>query len=295
MISVAAIVTGTACSGRGDAAEVNGSAITFGDLDRMLDSFADAQRVSVDPATRTLPASQARNLLGVLVEERAIEGFLADNGEAISQADRDGVMSSVPPGDPSRDLPDEVLPYFIEAQAAVAARARVAAPAAAELRSRYEAGPGSVGILCARQMVFTSAAAARAAVDRLAAGESFESVAAHASPLPSQATSSVGQVPLDDGGVCFNLRALARIVRPGDLDAALDATPGEVVGPVLTSADAQVYVVEPWDAVASMVTDIYDQGGGELMWNAYLASADVEVASRYGQWDPLSGTIIELR
>jgi hypothetical protein len=53
-----------------------------------------------------------------------------------------------------------------------------------------------------------------------------------------------------------------------------------------------VIFVRPFEAVRESVTANLATSAGEYLLLGALADADISVASRYGRWDPLAGSVV---
>lgn len=287
-ITVAAAFGLTACgAGGGRAAEVLGSSISTDRLDTLLTTLAEHDFASIDEQTSTVAASEGRTFLTLLIRDRLDEEFLAEQGEEITAADRDEAAANL--ADQVNELPDDVKALAVDATAASLARGRVASPPVVAIRALYEAGPGSVGMVCARRAGFTTEAAAESFVDELDGGAldaaSYGDLAAAQDPMADLS---------DAAGACYPLSAYGQAVDAGELDDALDASPGEIVGPVAAGGTWQVLQMLPWADAEEQVTTQYEAAAGEALYAAYVTRADVSVGSRYGRWDRFSGTVVGL-
>ncbi|MEY3615157.1 MAG: hypothetical protein RLZZ518_157, partial [Actinomycetota bacterium] len=50
--------------------------------------------------------------------------------------------------------------------------------------------------------------------------------------------------------------------------------------------------IRPFTAVAESVSNNFAQSAGEFLLLGALADAEISVASRYGRWDPLAGSVV---
>ncbi|MGA1138664.1 MAG: hypothetical protein ACO3VN_00840 [Ilumatobacteraceae bacterium] len=62
--------------------------------------------------------------------------------------------------------------------------------------------------------------------------------------------------------------------------------------PVKSSFGWHVIYIRPFTAVSESVSANLAEAAGEFLLLGLLADADVSVASRYGRWDPLAGSVV---
>ena len=204
--------------------------------------------------------------------------FLADEGDSITDADRQSASSrSRPDGSRGRCW----SPSFVERSAgqcpAGSPRAR------ASRRKRYEASPANLGLLCVRHILVETEEDAQAVLDELADGADFEQVAAERSTDTGSAQSG-GALEAQPGQPCIPLE---------QAESALDATffeaaagvPGEPVGLVQTPFGWHVILARPYDEVALVV----DSAVGQQLFDEHMATITIEVDPRYGRWDSDEG------
>jgi parvulin-like peptidyl-prolyl isomerase len=62
--------------------------------------------------------------------------------------------------------------------------------------------------------------------------------------------------------------------------------------PVKSSFGWHVIFIRPFTAVSESVSANFAEAPGEYLLLGALADADISVASQYGRWDPLAGTVV---
>lgn len=273
------------------AAVVGDREVTRDQLESVLGGLVDNAEVTgfaVDESTGT--TANGRQVLTVMVQREVIEQFLAENGESITEADREQAVASIPPEDPFFELPDEVTGLIIDSQAASAAVGRVRAPDAGELERRYNDAPERLGVLCVRHILSDSEADADAVREELAAGADFAELAAERSTDPTAATNG-GAIQGQTGGACMSAAEAAERLDAAFLAGAFAATPGVPTPPVETSFGWHVIDVVPFEEASESLTALYADGPGALLLNGFFRSVDVDVDPRYGVWSPADQAI----
>jgi parvulin-like peptidyl-prolyl isomerase len=298
LIVAVGIATLTACGtfeANDSAADVDGTEISRDQYEEVLQALAansENTQIVADPATGAVPADRGRGVLGLLVTNTANRDFLAAHGESITDADRDAFVATVE-GDPLLELPEEVLNELIDGQVGSTARARVAAPDAAELERLYTESPAAAGVMCIRRIVVGSEEAAEDVIDELEAGSDFAALASERST--DQVTAADGGIVTSpEGAPCLPLSQATSVVDPAVATAALDVRAGVPTGPIETAAGWEVIVARPFAEVADALTTLYEERAGDLMFLGFLATSDIEVDPRYGRWDPTGFTVTAL-
>ncbi|MET0146777.1 MAG: peptidylprolyl isomerase [Ilumatobacteraceae bacterium] len=275
-----------------DAAVVQGTAITrqeYQDFLTLLASEPELSRLVVDDETDTVAGGDGRQWLTYLVSTTLSATYLAEAGITVTDADRQTVLDSIPEDEALRDVP-ELLDTVVEAQAALAARERVAAPSTSEIEQRYNESPASLGVICARHIVVATAAEADDVLVELDQGADFAGLAAERSTDPAAAEN--GGVLTDGGGDCIARSALGQV--PELVVAADEAGVGVPTRPVESSAGWHILLQRPYDEVGEALDTLFEQQAGALLFDAYAAQADVQIDPRYGRWDSPTRAVVAL-
>lgn len=298
-VAAAALVL-SACSsveGTDTAASVGDGEISveqFESLVQALTENEDATGVSADPVTGTVAGDQARNLLGLLIEDEANTQFLAAHGESITEDDRQQLLDTVPEDEPLLDLPADVVQLAVDTQVAPTARGRVAVPEGDELRQRYEEDPSSLAVLCVRHVLVDTEAEAQAVANEIAAGTPIEDLARDLSTDDATAGNG-GAIESTDGSACLDVPTARQTLDAAFVDAALTSRPGEPVGPVETPFGWHVIEARPYDEIADSLNALYAQDSApELLFAAFVAGTDIRVDPRYGRWDTATNSVVAL-
>jgi PPIC-type PPIASE domain len=273
------------------AASVDGTEISRDDFEDTLTVLAansESTGIEEDTATGSVPGDTGRSVLNVLVTATASEQYLAAAGEAVSDAERDAVDSSLAADSPLRGLPDDVFELVVNLQAAGAARGRVAAAADAE--AGYEASPADLGVMCVRHIVVEDEEAATEVLAELDDGADFAELAAERSIEQSAAQTGGALANPQTGEPCLTIAEAEASFDPAFVAGARDAIPGQPTEPVESSFGWHVILARPFDEVEESVVAIH----GSQLFADYLAEANIHVDPRYGRWDAESGQVVGL-
>ncbi len=293
-LGVLATLVASGCSSvERDAASVGGTVVTVEQFETLLSEFAarpEITNLQEDPATGSVPSADARNWLTLLVRNAASTEFLAENDEAVTDEDRQTVRDTIEADSDLLQFPDEIVSQFVDLQAASTAQERIPAPDAAELERRYDRSPASLGVVCVRHVLLETEAEAQDVMDELAAGAAIEDLATERSTDPSAADNG-GAIELATGA-CIPSADAAQQLDPTFVAAAMTSSPGEPVGPVQTSFGWHVIEARPYDEVSDSLTTLYDESAGSLLFDGFMATADIHVDPRYGRWDGTSASVV---
>ncbi|MCU1498954.1 MAG: PpiC-type peptidyl-prolyl cis-trans isomerase [Acidimicrobiales bacterium] len=317
--------------GRHPVATVDGHDITFDDVQDLMraqERFYEAERKKqVEAAAKgqadtsqvdgllaelrgtgvgTWGTAGAASALSQLITYEAMVDELAQRGVKVTEADtkkvRDAIVEQVGGEAELKKLDEEFVDFTIKTQAASAAfQAQVAkaekgdtssaAERDARVRELYEQTKAETPV-CVNLIAAADQAAADAALNRVEAGEDFGAVAAEVSQDPGSAAKKgfLGCATSDTVAQSF----------PADYS---DVQAGDVFGPI-TTADGSVVVIQiasltgpELDQVREQIEAQVDaagadpQGAATAALDELLVAADVYVDSRYGTWDPKTGTV----
>jgi PPIC-type PPIASE domain len=271
-----------------DAADVGGTAISRDQFEETLTVLAansEDTGIEEDVATGSVPGETGRSVLAGLVRAAASRQYLAAAGEAVTDADREAVESSLPAW--QRELPDDVYDLVLDYQAAGGARGRIAAR---DAEARYQESPAELGVLCVRHIVVDSEDEAQDVLAELDTGADFAELAAERSTEPAAASTGGALADPQTGSPCLSTAAALQSLDPAFVAGASAAVPGQPTEPVQSSFGWHVILARPYSEVEESVVSIY----GARLFAEYLATADVTVDPRYGRWDEESGSIVAL-
>lgn len=274
------------CAGSDTVATVDGVTIAAERLEAMRTSYGDAA---------VLPGGQLRDDLSLMIFTEALTAAAEEEfGITISDDDiRERIANPPPRWQPNIEglaASSEFGPERLDIEARLTlVRDRVIGPAVLEefgsLDAYVTAAPQEVTLVCVRHLLLASEVEAQEALDRLAAGEDFEALAAEVSLAPSPDLTPPEACPLAVGplGEEFSL-------------AVAEAPLGEAIGPMQTDFGHHVVIVDERtipdneaaflaDATAFMDPDVV--GAVFTQWfNDAVRDADISVASNIGSWSP---------
>ena len=287
---VAALVTLTGCAASDAAATVNGSAVSTDDLEQTVRDF-----VAVGETTLLNGAADGdtvRGLLTSFIRARVTDEVIAASGESVTDEDLAAVRDELDAQNVA-GLPDTLRDLIVNLNAAQAVLARIPTPSGDEVAARYANNPKSLGMLCLRHLVVKEESQARSALVELGdapSDEKFAQVAGKYSFEPGAAES--GGALRGQTGECIAINEYQAGFDRDFVRGALAARTGVPTQPVKSSFGWHVIFVRPFEAVRESVTASLTSSAGEYLLLGALADADISVATRYGRWDPLAGSVV---
>ena len=271
------------------AAEVGSSAVSRDDYEEVLQAVVanpELFGVEEDVDTGTVTGDAGRSVLQAMILEVAGKEFLADEGDSISDEDRQAALESL--ASQVDAWPPPIAELFVERQAGVYAFARVAA-GTGEPQAAYEASPADLGLLCVRHILVETEEEAQDVMQELADGADFAQLAAERSTDTGSAQSG-GALEAQPGQPCIPVEQAESALDATFFQAAASAVPGEPVGPVQTQFGYHVILARPYDEVASAV----DTAVGQQLFDEHMATITIEVDPRYGRWDSAERSVVPL-
>jgi parvulin-like peptidyl-prolyl isomerase len=323
LTAAGALMLTSACSGAaggGAALTVNGEVTTNAEFQDELQAYADNETALTEFASQrgltvtegegdeTLPSDITAQLATQRVAYMLLDEELATRDIEVTEEDIDAALEelielSAPQADPTtgevpegesafegfseefqRKLAADSAAVTALTEALTADPPEAPAPTEEEIDTALEEQTAE-GLACASIIVTTTAAEADAAIARVEGGEDFDAVAAEVSP--------------DQGGP---IGCQAEGTNPPALEEVLfalgeDEIGGPVeLGPDVTGTAEPVFVVvkrtapPTRDEVTEQLVAAAEASVAESPINAFviaaLEDAEVEVASRYGEWDP---------
>ena len=278
------------CGTTEDAATINGVGIRTADLDQTVADF-----VTVGEAQLTngvADGETVRGLLTSLIRSQATSQVIATAGESITDDDRAVVLAQVEEQN-LEGFPPTLIDLIVELNAATAVLGRIKPPSADVIAEQYANNPKSLGMLCVRHLVVNDEALAKTAYAELSSAPSddeFATVAGKYSIEPNAKES--GGALAGQTGDCISINEWQAGFDPDFVAGALGARTGVPTKPVQSSFGWHVIFIRPFTAVAESVTANLTSAPGEYLLLGALADADITVASRYGRWDPLAGSVV---
>ncbi len=310
LVLAVAVVAGAGCSASGEEAPtVNGIPVPADDITEQIEAFVESGQEEAEGAGEgtadaqlgaALPSNQViLEPVAAEAEERDLE--ITEELREQARAELEAQFSGAEPGSGQAVVaasPDDVRAELVELNAARLALAEDltsddVAVTEDDLRAAYEENLDQFSQACLNVILTDDAATAEALAARVEAGEPFAEVAAAESLDPATAA--------EGGDIgCIGPGQLVG----GELDQALfSAEPGEVLEPVELQGQAVLVQVrelrqasfeEVRDQLAAQLEQGAAQAGGQAL-NQFLteavADAEVTVASRFGEWDPMLGVV----
>lgn len=278
------------CGTTQDAATINGVGVRTADLDQTIADF-----VAVGEAQLTngvADGETVRGLLTSLIRAQATTQVIAAAGESITDADRAAVLAQVEQQDLT-DFPDTLRDLIVELNAATTVLGRIKAPSAEVIAEQYANNPKSLGMLCVRHLVVTDEALAKKAYAELGSAPSDDEFAAVAGKYSTEPNAKeTGGALTGQTGDCIGINEWQAGFDPDFVAGALGARTGVPTKPVQSSFGWHVIFIRPFTAVGESLTANLTSAPGEYLLLGALADADITVATRYGRWNPLAGSVV---
>lgn len=278
------------CATTENAATVNGVAVRADALEQTIKDFAAVGETEI--VNGSADGDTVRGLLTSLIRAEATKQVIDAAGVAVTESDREDVRTQLA-GQDTTGLPQSLVDLIIELNAANAALGRVPAPDADVVASRYAKDPKSLGMLCLRHLVVNdekTAKRARAELGDAPSDGDFATVAGKYSVEPN--AKETGGALKGQTGECMAINEYQAGYDPGFVRGALDARAGVPSQPVKSAFGWHIIFVRPFTAVSESVSTSLTNAPGEYLLLGALAEAKINVASRYGKWNPLSGQVV---
>ncbi|MGD2051320.1 MAG: peptidylprolyl isomerase [Acidimicrobiia bacterium] len=297
VLAVAAVaLLAVGCSSSSESlATVNGTTITRSDLVQLRPSYEDPESVDV--------ATMRTDLTALIVLQAVRDAADSQFGIVLTDTDIDERVTNPPPRyagvlvppDPAADMGE----FALRADAVNTLLIDAVVPRLLNLDTEtvtamMETNPEQFAKVCVRHISVATEEEANDVMDRLANGEDFLDLVAEVS---TDAT-SVGGLISSDGTCPVSLANAPTEMTSAILDAPLD----EPVGPVESSGEWHILLVEQRDMPGS-VQDFIDDPLTWLDWsftttvyadwfNAAVTDADISLSPTVGTWSPAASGIV---
>ncbi len=151
----------------------------------------------------------------------------------------------------------------------------------AAVEALYQLGPVGGGIVCAAHVLVDDVETAETVLDRLEAGDDFGDLAIEYSTDTGSAA---------NGGVlpCTTTGAFQSQYIPEFVEAIIDATPGDVIGPVTSQFGVHVITLRPLDDIDPAELEPL-AADPQVRFTMLVDTADVWVNPRFGEFDRAIG------
>lgn len=286
----AAVVTAScsAIPSSDDAFRVNGTAYPNSELTELLEVLSTGDQFKI--SNGKVNADTYSTILRTLVRYESYRQWSASIGLAETAADRAQATSTAEATQGWDSYPPALQELVVNLNTADLVIGRAGVPSRDELETLYERSPASTGIVCLSHVVVRTRDEAVRVLDRLDRGEKFADVAADVSIEPSAAETggSLGSSPTNP---CQRLQD-AQLTLDGDfVTAAVRARAGVPTGPVKSSFGWHVILNRPFEEIAEPLGATLSDGTGVLLLDGWMATADVEIDSKFGTWNPARAAI----
>lgn len=288
---VCAAVVAASCSAipsSTDAFRVNGTGYSNSDFAELVEVLSTGDQFKI--SNGKVNADTYSTLLRTLVRYEAYRQWSAGIGLDETAADRAEAESKARSSQDWDAYPPTLQELVVNLNAADIVMARAGLPSRDELEKMYERSPASTGVVCLSHVIVRNRDEAVRVLDRLDRGEKFADVAAEVSIEPSAAETggSLGASPTNP---CQRLQD-AQLTLDGDfVTAAVGARAGVPTGPVKSSFGWHVILNRPFDEIAVPLAETLSDGTGVLLLGGWMATADIEIDSKFGTWNAARGAI----
>lgn len=279
------------CGSNNNAATVNDDPVLTADLEQVMSDFAAVGETQI--VNGVADGETVRGLLTSLIRAKVIDQVLADSDVEVTQADRDEVATQLEENG-SAGLPDTLRDLIIKLNAASNALSRVSPLSSTEIAETYDIDPKRLGLLCVRHLVVETEATAlkaRSELGATAGDDEFAKIAGAYSFEPNAAES--GGALTGQSGTCISTNEWQAGFDPDFVAGAFAARVGVPTQPVKSSFGWHIIYLRPFDAVANDLIATLESAPGEYRLLGALSEANVSVASRYGRWDALAGSVVK--
>ena len=278
------------------AATVNGTTISRSDFQRDLEALAanpgllnltGGTDVSIDGPT-------ARSWLSQVITWKTAEDLLSQHGLSTTQESIDAVQAQIVGNPTAAELPQSMQDEVVAGAVAVQSLSQLTAPSAEDLEAQYRDDPAGTGALCVSHILVETEAEAEAVVDELRGGADFAEVAKARSTEPAAATTGGAAPAGADGNACQSVGAFQTQYDADFTAGVLGATVGVPTDPIKSQFGWHVILLRPYEEVADDLATLVASSPGEAARTGALATADITVDRRYGQWSRVAGNVVSL-
>ena len=277
------------------AATVDGSSVSRSDFERDLKALAaNPGLLSTTGGTSySIDGATARSWLSQLITWKAARNLLDAHGLQPTQDAINGIKAQIASNETAGKLPRDMQDEVVAGAAAVNSLGQLKPPSASDLEAQYRNDPRSTGALCVSHILLKTEAEARAVLDELRGGADFAELAKQRSTEPAAATSG-GALTGADGNACQSVGSFQTQYDPDFTAGVMGATVGVPTDPVKTKFGWHVILLRPYEEIADDLAKLVASSPGEAALTGALATADISVNPRYGQWDPSAGNVVSL-
>lgn len=269
-LAAASLAAGCSSLSTDTIASVDGTDLGEQDFEELVEAIGVASGL---PEGQEPDIANQRQTINLWIQGRLVGDELERQGVEIPPAVVDeatlGLSQQIPGFPELSEANREILLNVVAGQASL--------PVSQELLDRYAEGPAVSGLLCVSHILLDDVETADAVRAQLDDGADFAALAMSESIDPGS-----GAVGGDLG--CFDIQTFAGTFIPEFVEGAADATIGEPTDPVESQFGAHIILVRPADDPANDLQQFDDPV-------PLSENADVDVASRYGTFDPVAGVV----
>ena len=283
LVAVALAATlATGCSsvtGNDVAAKVGSAELSVADFQTAIEELNEPN------AFGEIAGTSARGLLTEWIRSAELTSQLAARDTPVDQATRDATAAQLEASNPTRwaELSPSTTDFLVDI---VAAQNSIVTED--QVREVYEGGVTESNVICVRFIAVQDQAAADEVSERLAAGESFESLA---DEFGDPAAAPTGGIFLNEGNPCSAADQLNPMVSQALADVAI----GEPSAAVDLTQGFAFFLQRPFDEVTAEATALIEPALVESASADLLLGMDAEVDSRYGMWDEATTSVVPSR
>lgn len=278
----------------GDAASVDGASISQSDFEDMLGGYAAGVEGALD-SNGTVLGSVARGLLTDWIGTEVLRAALVDQGVEISDDALAAARVELEAKAGFADVGPAAQDFYVLATAVRDEFLSANSFTDDEARSTYEEGSAASGVYCLRGILADDRAGIDEIAARLAFGADFAEVAVEFSTDTSTGPNGGILSNAQTGAECLDSAEIEAGGDPALVEGLVDLGVGEVSDPIeLASGKFVIVTIRPFDEVADEIVDLLSRAPAEEARDRAFEAANVSVSSRYGRWDPATGSVVEL-
>lgn len=278
----------------GDAASVDGRTISQSDFEDMLGGYAAGVNGALD-SNGTVLGSVARGLLTDWIGTQVLHAALVDRGIEIGDDALASARAELETNAGFADVGSAAQDFYVLATAVRDEFLAANSVSDDEARSSYEEGAVTSGVYCLRGILADDRAGIDEIAAQLAFGADFAEVAVEFSTDTSTGPNGGILANGQTGAECLGAAEIEAGGDPALVEGIVDLGVGEITDPIeLASGKFVIVTIRPFDEVADEIVDLLSRAPAEEARDRAFESAKVSVSSRYGRWDPTTGSVVEL-
>lgn len=268
---------------------VDGTSFSRDDLNSLVKSLAQADQLTV-----VNEVAQSKDLLGILdvvIQYRTAKRLLETRGTPVTAAERDAIRARAVAQLPA-SMPARTVDLLVDISATGQALDKIKPPTAGELETMYAMTPASTGMVCVREITVASEDAAKDVIDQLAGGAKFSDVARKMSTA-KDVKENGGNVLTGAGVPCMSVPQAGANAALGQtvVRALLHTSVGANTGIVRDAKGWHIAEHRPFAEIKDALVAGLNESPGRSFATGLLATADINVNSVYGTWNPVTAKV----